>query len=94
MEAVTIEVTNVEEAGTIMLSTLQPQVGRAITATLTDPDGIHDQYNPTRLDNAVVYLAVVQGQHPHRRRDRRNCNRRAHQHLHSYCRRHRQHAEG
>ena len=26
MEAVTVEVTNVEEAGTIMLSTLQPQV--------------------------------------------------------------------
>ena len=39
-EAVTIEVTNVEEAGMIMLSTLQPQVGVAIMATLSDPDGI------------------------------------------------------
>ena len=37
-KAVSIEITNVEEAGTIMLSTLQPQVGEEITATLTDPD--------------------------------------------------------
>ncbi len=37
-EVVTIEVTNVEESGTVTLSTLQPQVGVAITATLTDPD--------------------------------------------------------
>ena len=42
MEEVTIEVTNVEEPGTVMLSTLQPQVGVAITATLTDPDNIGD----------------------------------------------------
>ena len=35
---VEIDVTNVEEPGTIMLSTLQPQVGRVITATLDDPD--------------------------------------------------------
>ena len=40
MEAVTINVTNVEEPGTVMLSTLQPQVGVEITATLTDPDNI------------------------------------------------------
>ena len=40
MEPVTIEITNVEEPGTITLSTLQPQVGVAITATLTDPDEI------------------------------------------------------
>ena len=38
-EEVTIEVTNVEEPGTVMLSTLQPQVGRPIMATLDDPDG-------------------------------------------------------
>ena len=38
MEPVTVEVTNVEEAGTIMLSTLQPQVSVPITATLSDPD--------------------------------------------------------
>ena len=39
-EEVTVRVTNVEEAGMIMLSTLQPQVGVAITATLSDGDGI------------------------------------------------------
>ena len=38
METVTIEVTNVEEPGTVMLDTLQPQVEILITATLTDPD--------------------------------------------------------
>ena len=39
-EMLTVEVTNVEEPGTVMLSTLQPQVAVAITATLTDPDNI------------------------------------------------------
>ena len=37
-KAVTIDLTNVEEPGTVTLSTLQPQVGRALTATLDDPD--------------------------------------------------------
>ena len=32
------EITNVDEPGTVTLSTLQPQVGREITATLDDPD--------------------------------------------------------
>ena len=40
VKAVTIEVTNVEESGAVMLSTLQPQVDRDITATLTDPDNV------------------------------------------------------
>ena len=35
---VTVEVTNVEEHGSIMLSTLQPQVGVQVTATLNDED--------------------------------------------------------
>ena len=35
---VTISVTNVPEAGTVILSSLQPQVGTALTATLVDPD--------------------------------------------------------
>ena len=35
---VTITVTNVEEAGAVTLSSTQPQVGTALTATLTDPD--------------------------------------------------------
>ena len=37
-EEVTISVTNVEEPGTVTLSTLQPQVGVEIMATLADPD--------------------------------------------------------
>ena len=37
-EEVTIEVTNVEEPGTVTLSTLQPQVDVVIMATLDDPD--------------------------------------------------------
>ena len=38
MESVTIMVTNVEEPGTVTLSTLQPQVDKVIMATLDDPD--------------------------------------------------------
>ena len=37
-KAVTIEITNVDERGTVTLSTLQPQVAVEITATLSDPD--------------------------------------------------------
>ena len=37
---VTVTVTNVEEPGAVMLSTLQPQVGVAVTATLTDDDNV------------------------------------------------------
>ena len=36
---VTITVTNVEEAGTVELSSVQPQVDAPLTATLSDPDG-------------------------------------------------------
>ena len=36
---VTITVTNVEEAGTLGLSSVQPQVDTPLTATLSDPDG-------------------------------------------------------
>ena len=35
----TITITNVKEAGTVTLSSVQPQVGTALTAELTDPDG-------------------------------------------------------
>ena len=41
-EDVQIEVTNVDEAGTVMLSTLQPQVEVALTADLTDSDVVVD----------------------------------------------------
>ena len=37
--AVTVRVTNVDEDGEVTLSTLQPQVGINLTATLTDRDG-------------------------------------------------------
>ena len=37
---VTITVTNVEEAGTLKLSSVQPQVGTPLTATLDDPDEV------------------------------------------------------
>ena len=40
MQMVTIDVTNVDEPGTVTLSTLQPQLGVAIMATLADPDGV------------------------------------------------------
>ena len=36
---VEVEVTNVDEAGVVTLSTMSPQAGKPITATLTDPDG-------------------------------------------------------
>ena len=41
MDTVTVTVTvdNVDEDGTVTLTTLQPVDGKAITATLTDPDG-------------------------------------------------------
>ena len=39
MEMVAVEVTNVEEAGMVTLSALQPQSNVELTATLTDPDG-------------------------------------------------------
>ena len=37
---VTVTVTNVEEAGTIELSSVQPQVGTPLRATLTEPDKV------------------------------------------------------
>ena len=39
MEMVTVEVTNVDEPGTVTLSALQPQAGTVLTATHSDPDG-------------------------------------------------------
>ena len=42
---ITITVTNVDETGKVTLSTLQPQVGVSITASLNDPDG--DASSPT-----------------------------------------------
>ena len=44
---VTIELINVEEAGTVMLSATHPVVGDSLTASLSDPDGLVS-YNPPR----------------------------------------------
>ena len=38
-EGVKVTVTNVDEEGTVTMSQLQPRVGVAITASVTDPDG-------------------------------------------------------
>ena len=40
MRDVTITITNVDEDGTVTLSSEQPKVGIALTATLEDPDGV------------------------------------------------------
>ena len=40
MKEVTVMVTNVDEKGTVVLSSMTPVVGVELTATLTDPDGI------------------------------------------------------
>ena len=40
--AVTVTVTDVDEDGGISLSTTRPALGAALTATLTDPDGVTD----------------------------------------------------
>ena len=37
---VTVSVTNEDEEGSLTLSSVQPQVDTALTATLTDPDGL------------------------------------------------------
>ena len=39
MHEVTVEVTNVDEMGTVTLSALRPQSQTMFNATLTDPDG-------------------------------------------------------
>ena len=44
---VTIELINVEEAGTVRLSSTHPVIGDSLTATLSDPDGLAS-YNPPR----------------------------------------------
>ena len=40
-EEITVTVTNVDEAGSVRMSDLQPQIGKPVTATLSDPDGQH-----------------------------------------------------
>ena len=64
MKAVTINVTNVDEDGTVSLSTQQPRVGTAITATLTDADadvtGTAWQWaKATSMDGTYSNIAVA-----------------------------------
>ena len=44
---ITVMVVNVDEPGTVMLSTEQPKDGVAVTATLADPDGAESQSDGT-----------------------------------------------
>ena len=41
-QEVTVNIVNLEEPGTVSLSTRQPQVGNLLTATLSDPDNVTD----------------------------------------------------
>ena len=41
-QALTVTINNLDEAGSLTLSSEQPQVDAALTATLTDPDGASD----------------------------------------------------
>ena len=41
-QEVTVNIVNLEEPGTVNLSTRQPQVGNPLTATLSDPDNVTD----------------------------------------------------
>ena len=60
---VTINVTNIEEPGSVSLSASQPQLGVALTATLTDPDGgINGQiWQWARGDTASGTFANISG---------------------------------
>ena len=60
---VTITVTNMDEAGTVELSRVQPQVGTELTALLTDPDGDPSAiaWRWARADNASGNFADISG---------------------------------
>ena len=60
---VTITITNVEEAGTVTLLPVQPQVGTPLTATLADPDGDPTSVNWqwARADSASGTFTNVSG---------------------------------
>ena len=58
--AVTITVTNVEEAGTVSLSSANPEVGVTLTAMLEDPDGgVSDvSWSWERSMNLTTWMAI------------------------------------
>ena len=47
-------VTDVDEPGMVTLSALQPQAGTALTATITDPDGVTTT-NPDRFITGIEW---------------------------------------
>ena len=55
MMTVTVMVTNVDEAGTLTLSTLQPVDGVDVTATLTDIDSVTDGNLPGTVDEDIAW---------------------------------------
>ena len=57
-EAVKVEVTNVDEAGTVELSALQPAPGVAFTATLTDIDNPGPDINGLDRQRRVAVVQV------------------------------------
>ena len=64
MEMVTVTVSNVDEPGTVILTTLQPVDGEAITATLTDPDGTPNgtpEWQWANSDSADGTYAEIEG---------------------------------
>ena len=60
---VTISVGNVDEPGTVSTSPVQPQVGTALTAMLTDPDGKTSDvtWQWTRADTTSAYADIGSG---------------------------------
>ena len=61
---VTVTVTNVEEDGTVTLSLLQPRIGTALTATLTDIDGaVSDvKWKWAKSENATGAYTDIDGE--------------------------------
>ena len=59
---VTVDITNLEEAGTLTLSSEQPSIGVAFTATLADPDGVRSStWEWRRADSRSAAGVVIAG---------------------------------
>ena len=62
MMSVTVKVTNVNEPGNVALSSVQPRVGVALTATLTDPDGsvsgVAWQWSRSEAEDLAIMLTL------------------------------------
>ena len=66
-QAVTVIVDNIDEAGEVKLSSVQPQAGVALTATLVDPDGgetnMKWQWSSANTDGTGAVLHEHRGRH-------------------------------